>query len=43
MDKVISLENPVGNADVLTGLLRSEAREMVTKAVQRELAELLSQ
>jgi putative transposase len=38
-DNVISLENP----DVLTGLLRSGARELITKAVQTELAELLSQ
>jgi hypothetical protein len=32
-DKVISLENPEGSADVLTGLLRSGARELITKAV----------
>ncbi len=38
-DKVISLENP----DVLTGLLRSGARELIKKAVQSELAEFLSQ
>ena len=28
-DKVISLENPEGNADVLTDLLRSGARELI--------------
>ena len=38
-DKVISLENP----DVLTGLLRSGARELIKKAVQSELAEFLFQ
>jgi hypothetical protein len=38
-DQVISLENP----DVLTGLLRSGARELIKKAVQSELAEFLSQ
>ena len=42
-DNVISLENPEGNADVLTGLLRSGARELIKKAVQTELAEFLSQ
>jgi hypothetical protein len=42
-DKVISLENPEGNADVLTGLLRLGGRELITKAVQSELAEFLSQ
>ena len=36
---VNSLENP----DVLTGLLRSGARELITQAVQTELAEFLSQ
>ena len=38
-NNVISLENP----DALTGLLRSGARELITKAVQTELAEFLSQ
>ena len=38
-DKVISLENPERSADVLTGLLRLGARELITKAVQSELAE----
>ena len=42
-DNVISLENPEGNADVLTDLLRSGARELIKKAVQTELAEFLSQ
>ena len=42
-DNVISLENPAENKDVLTDLLRSGARELITKAVQTELAEFLSQ
>jgi putative transposase len=42
-DNAISLENPEGDADVLTSLLRSGARELITKAVQSELAEFLSQ
>ena len=42
-NNVISLENPEGNADALTSLLRSGARELITKAVQTELAEFLSQ
>ena len=42
-DNVISLENLEGNVDVLTSLLRSGARELITKAVQSELAEFLSQ
>jgi len=42
-DKVISLENPEGKADVLTDLLRSGARGLIKKAVQTELAEFLSQ
>ena len=32
-DNVISLENLEGNVDVLTSLLRSGARELITKAV----------
>ena len=40
-DNVISLENPVESKDVLTDLLRSGARELITKAVQSELAEFL--
>ena len=42
-NNVISLENPEGNADVLTSLLRSGARDLITKAVQTELTEFLSQ
>ena len=42
-DNVIFLENPEGNTDVLTSLLRSGARDLITKAVQSELAEFLSQ
>ena len=42
-DNVISLENPEGKGDNLTGLLRSEARELIKKAVQAELAEFISQ
>jgi hypothetical protein len=41
-DKVISLENPEGNTDVLTDLLRSEARELIKEAVSSELEEFLS-
>ena len=37
-DNVFSLENPEGNADVLTSLLRSGARELIKKAVQSELS-----
>ena len=39
-NNVISLENPAGNTDLLTGLLRSGARELITKAVQSELTEV---
>jgi putative transposase len=42
-DNIISLENPEGNAGVLTSLLRSGARELIKKAVQSEQAEFLSQ
>jgi len=42
-DNVIPLENPEGNAGVLTDLLRSGARELIKKAVQTELTEFLSQ
>ena len=42
-DNVISLENPAENKDLLTSLLRSGARELITKAVQTEPAEFLSQ
>lgn len=41
-NNVISLENPEENADLLTGLLRSGAKELITKAVQVELTEFLS-
>ena len=41
-NNVISLENPEENSDLLTGLLRSGARELITQAVQVELAEFLS-
>ena len=42
-NNVISLENPEGNTDALRSLLRSGARELITKAVQTELAKFLSQ
>jgi putative transposase len=42
-DNVISLESPAENKDLLTGLLRSGTRDLITKAVQSELAEFLSQ
>jgi putative transposase len=42
-DNVISLEKPVENEDLLTGILRQGARELITKAVQVELTEFLSQ
>ena len=38
-DKIIPLENPEGNADVLTSLLRSGARELIKKAVQKFLSQ----
>ena len=38
-DNVISLESPEENADVFPYLLRSGSRELITKAVQSELAE----
>lgn len=41
-DNVISLENPVENPDLLTGLLRAGARELITQAVQAELTEFLA-
>jgi hypothetical protein len=43
MDNVISLDNPDEDADVLTDLLRSGKSELITKEVQSELAEFLSQ
>lgn len=42
-DKIISLEKPEENADLLTGLLKTGARELITQAVQAELAPFLSQ
>lgn len=42
-DKIISLEKPEENADLLTGLLKTGARELITQAVQAELASFLSQ
>jgi putative transposase len=42
-DNIISLENPEENADVLMDLLRAGARDLITKVVQRELTEFLSQ
>jgi signal transduction histidine kinase len=41
-DNVISLENPDENADVLTDMLRSGARELIKKVVQSSLVEFLS-
>ncbi|KMP12006.1 transposase [Candidatus Nitromaritima sp. SCGC AAA799-C22] len=41
-DNIISLENPAENSDLLTGLLRAGARELITQAVQAELTEFLS-
>lgn len=42
-DNVISLEKPAKDADILTSMLRGGARELLTKAVQAELVEFLSQ
>ena len=42
-DTVISLEKPVENEDLLTGMLRQGARELIATAVQAELTEFLSQ
>ena len=36
-DNIISLENPEGNSDSLTALLRTGARELITKAGEAEL------
>ena len=41
-DNIISLENPAEHTDVLTGLLKSGARDLITQAVQAELSEFLS-
>ena len=42
-DNVIPLETPAKNEDLLTHMLRQGARELLTKAVQAELTEFLSQ
>jgi len=42
-DNVITLEKPAENADVLTRMLRRGGRDLLTKAVEVELAEFLSQ
>lgn len=41
-DNVISLEKPVENEDILTGMLRQGAKDLITKAVQAELDAFLS-
>ena len=42
-DNVITLEKPAENEDVLTRMLRRGGRDLLTKAVEVELAEFLSQ
>ena len=42
-DNVISLETPAKDEDLLTSMLRQGAQELLTKAVQAELTEFLSQ
>ncbi len=42
-DNVILLEKPAANEDLLTGMLRQGAKELITKAVQAELDAFLSQ
>ena len=42
-NKVVSIEKPVENADLLTGMLRSGAKELIARAVQAELNEFLAQ
>ncbi len=42
-DNVISLEKPAENSDSLTEMLQAGAKELLTKAVQSELSEFLSQ
>lgn len=42
-DNVISLEKPAENRDILTEMLQAGAKELLTKAVQAELSEFLSQ
>ena len=41
-DNVISLEKPAENEDILTGMLRQGAKDLITKAVQVELEAFLS-
>ena len=41
-DNIISLEKPEESPDLLTGLLRSGARELITQAVHAELTEFLA-
>ena len=42
-DNVISLETPAKDEDLLTNMLRQGAQELLTKAVQAELTDFLSQ
>jgi len=42
-DKVITIEKPAENADLLTGMLRSGAKELIARAVQAELIAFLAQ
>ena len=42
-DNVISLEKPVENEDILTRLLRQGAKDLLTRAVEAELAGFLAQ
>jgi len=42
-DNVIPLEKPAENSDSLTEMLQAGAKELLTKAVQSELSEFLSQ
>ena len=42
-DNVIPLEKPVENEDLLTAMLRQGAKNLISRAVQAELAEFLAQ
>ena len=42
-DNVIPLEKPVKNEDLLTVMLRQGAKDLISRAVQAELAEFLSE
>jgi len=42
-DNVIPLEKPVNNEDLLTVMLRQGAKDLISRAVQAELAEFLSE